>query len=131
MANFGGTYSTRANVVHKMNTRHRLVFVAVLLLILWAPQVTVLNAQGNLTGDPVAGKTKAALCAACHGPEGVSVNPLWPNLAGQQEQYLVKQTKAFRDGIRTEITMDPFVKNLTDQDIADIAAYYAGLSLCP
>ena len=92
---------------------------------------TVAQAQETLTGDPAAGKAKAALCAACHGPAGVSINPLWPSLAGQQELYLVKQIKAFRDGEREEITMQPFVENLTDQDVADLAAFYAGLSPCP
>lgn len=90
-----------------------------------------LVAQATLKGDPKAGRTKAALCAACHGPAGVSVNPLWPSLAGQQEQYLVKQIRMFRDGEREEITMQPFVQNLSDQDIADLAAYYAQLSPCP
>lgn len=95
----------------------------------WA--ASALFAQTTLKGDPNAGKTKAALCAACHGPAGVSVNPLWPSLAGQQEQYLVKQIRMFRDGEREEITMQPFVQNLSDQDIADLAAYYAQLSPCP
>ena len=92
---------------------------------------TVAQAQETLTGDPAAGKAKAALCAACHGPAGVSINPLWPSLAGQQELYLVKQIKAFRDGEREEITMQPFVENLTDQDVADLAAFYTNLSPCP
>ena len=86
-------------------------------------------AQGG--GDAAAGKSKAALCAACHGPVGISVNPLWPSLAGQQEAYLAKQIKEFRDGVRVEPTMQPFVQNLTDQDVADLAAYYASLSPCP
>ena len=89
------------------------------------------QAQATLKGDPVQGKAKAALCAACHGVAGVSINPLWPSLAGQQEQYLVKQIKAFRDREREEITMQPFVENLSDQDVADLAAFYAGLSPCP
>ena len=92
---------------------------------------TTAQAQATLKGDPEQGKTKAALCAACHGVAGVSINPLWPSLAGQQEQYLVKQIKAFRDGEREEITMQPFVENLSDQDVADLAAFYAGLSPCP
>ena len=83
------------------------------------------------SGDAEAGHSKAALCAACHGPAGVSVNPLWPSLAGQQTQYLAKQIRLFRDGERKEITMQPFVQNLTDQDIEDLAAYYASLSPCP
>ena len=82
-------------------------------------------------GNKADGATKAAVCAACHGPKGISVNPLWPSLAGQQEAYLAKQIKEFRDGVRVEATMQPFVANLTDQDAADLAAYYASLSPCP
>ena len=92
---------------------------------------TIVSAQETLKGDPVQGKAKAALCSACHGVAGVSTNPLWPSLAGQQEPYLVKQIKAFRDREREDITMQPFVENLTDQDIADLAAFYSGLSPCP
>ena len=82
-------------------------------------------------GNKADGATKAAVCAACHGPKGISVNPLWPSLAGQQEAYLAKQIKEFRDGVRVEATMQPFVANLTDQDVADLAVYYASLSPCP
>lgn len=82
-------------------------------------------------GSKEAGASKAALCAACHGVNGISVNPLWPSLAGQQEAYLAKQIKEFRDGVRVEATMQPFVANLTDQDADDLAAYYASLSPCP
>ena len=82
-------------------------------------------------GSKEAGASKATLCAACHGVNGISVNPLWPSLAGQQEAYLAKQIKEFRDGVRVEATMQPFVANLTDQDADDLAAYYASLSPCP
>ena len=77
--------------------------------------------------DAAAGKAKAAVCVACHGPEGVSSNPLWPNLAGQQDQYMIKQMKAFRDGQRTDPVMAPMAAGLSDDDIANLAAYYAGL----
>ena len=87
-------------------------------------------AQG-VAGDAAAGKAKAAVCAACHGPAGVSVNPLWPSLAGQQPMYLARQIRLFRDGERVEPTMQPFVQNLSDEDVDDIAAYYASLSPCP
>ena len=83
------------------------------------------------TGDPRAGRVKAGLCAACHGPDGISINPLWPSLAGQQPVYLAKQIRAFRDGERVDVSMQPFVQNLTDQDVEDLAAFYAGLSPCP
>ena len=78
-------------------------------------------------GDVSAGKAKAGTCASCHGAEGISANSLWPNLAGQQEQYLVKQLKAFRDGERTDPLMSPMAKNLSDEDIDDLSAYYASL----
>ncbi len=88
-------------------------------------------ANAQATGNAEAGRAKAALCVACHGPDGISINPLWPSLAGQQPIYLAKQIRAFRDGERVEPTMQPFVANLTDQDVEDIAAYYASLSPCP
>ena len=88
-------------------------------------------AIAQTAGDASAGKAKAGLCSACHGPAGMSVNPLWPNLAGQHQAYLAAQIRAYRDGERVEITMQPFVQDLTDQDIEDLAAWYASLSPCP
>jgi len=78
-------------------------------------------------GDASAGKAKSASCAACHGPEGISSNSEWPNLAGQQEKYLVNQLKEFRDGGRENVLMSPMSKSLSDEDIDDISAYYASL----
>ena len=80
-----------------------------------------------IAADIDAGKAKSATCVACHGPAGISSNPLWHNLAGQQEQYLAKQIKAFRDGERKDPLMAPMVASLTDADIANLAAYYAAL----
>jgi len=78
-------------------------------------------------GDAAAGKTKAALCAACHGAEGISANDLWPNLAGQKPGYLTKQMKAFRDGDRKDPMMSPMAAPLTDEDIANLTAYFSSL----
>ena len=78
-----------------------------------------------LAGDVAAGKAKSAICASCHGATGKSLNPMWPNLAGQKEQYLAKQIKAFRDGIRKDTMMAPMVAALSDDDIADLSAYFA------
>ncbi|NND59655.1 MAG: cytochrome c [Gammaproteobacteria bacterium] len=78
-------------------------------------------------GDAEAGRLKAKVCAGCHGPDGVSLNEQWPNLAGQKEAYLVKTLVGYRDGDRTDATMAPMAKNLSDEDIADLAAYYANL----
>ena len=78
-------------------------------------------------GDAAAGKKKSATCIACHGQKGISNNPLWPNLAGQKEKYLIKQLKDFKSGKRTDPSMSPMAKPLTDQDIENLAAYYSSL----
>ncbi len=80
-----------------------------------------------MAGDSAAGKIKAASCAGCHGPDGISANPLWPNLAGQKAPYLVKQLKAFRDGARQDPMMSAMARPLSDADIENLAAYYASL----
>lgn len=78
-------------------------------------------------GNAEAGKSKAMLCSACHGANGISSNDIWPNLAGQKEGYLIKQIKAFRDGQRVDPSMAPMVSTLSDQDVEDLAAFYAGM----
>lgn len=80
-----------------------------------------------MAGDAEAGKAKSATCVGCHGPAGISNNPLWPNLAGQKDAYLIKQMKAFRDGARQDPMMSPMAKPLTDADIENLAAYYSSL----
>lgn len=80
-----------------------------------------------IAADPVAGKAAAASCAACHGPQGISMNPQWPNLAGQKEAYLVSQLLAFKNGDRKNALMSPMATSLTEEDIANISAYFAGL----
>lgn len=78
--------------------------------------------------DIAAGQAKAATCAGCHGANGISNNPLWPNLAGQKTAYLVKQMKAFRDGTRKDPMMTPMAKPLSDADIENLAAYFNSLA---
>ncbi len=75
-------------------------------------------------GNAEAGQTKAAPCVACHGVNGNSVNPVWPNLAGQHPQYVAKQLEAFKSGARQDPLMSPMAMVLSDEDIADLAAYY-------
>ncbi len=74
--------------------------------------------------DANAGKTKAAQCAACHGPDGIAVLPEAPNLAGQVEGYLVKSLKDYRSGARKHEQMSVMAKGLNDRDIENLAAYY-------
>ena len=86
---------------------------------------TVLMASPSFAGDIAAGKVKAATCAACHGAEGISAVPMYPNLAGQKEAYLVKQLKDFKSGARKDPVMSAMAMPLTDEDIANVSAYYA------
>ena len=76
-------------------------------------------------GRASAGAEKIAVCTACHGQSGVSPAPNWPSLAGQHKDYLVHSIKAYRDGGRKDPVMMGQSLSLSDQDIADIAAYYA------
>lgn len=74
--------------------------------------------------DPAAGKAQyEATCVACHGPSGISVAPVYPNLGGQKDQYIVAQLKAFRDGSRKNDIMQPQAQGLSDTQIANLAAY--------
>lgn len=80
-----------------------------------------------VAGDAAAGKAKAATCAACHGMDGISKMPIYPNLKGQKQAYLTKQMKAFRDGTRKDATMNAMAKPLSDADIENLSAYYSSL----
>ena len=79
------------------------------------------------SGDAEAGKAKAAICAACHGSEGISAIPINPNLAGQVPGYISAQLKAFKSGERVNAVMAGQVASLTPKDMDDLDAYYAGL----
>jgi len=80
-------------------------------------------------GDAEKGKSLSATCAACHSMDGNSVNPIWPSLAGQHEKYLERQINLFRSGERENALMAPMVAGLSDQDSADLAAYFASQEL--
>ena len=76
-------------------------------------------------GNPEAGQQKAAPCAACHGLDGNSTNPQWPKLAGQNPEYIGSQLQAFKDGNRQNPVMAPMAMGLSEEDMADLAAYFA------
>ena len=99
-----------------MNKLQRLLTVTILSLI---------PAMAYPSGNAAAGKTKSAVCHACHGPTGVSVQPIYPNLGGQHQDYLSKTLYSFRDGSRPNAIMNGFAANLSDTDIEDIASWYA------
>jgi len=83
------------------------------------------------SGDAVRGQQLSGQCASCHGSEGTSPSPNWPSLAGQLPTYLYKQIKDYKDGKRQDALMSALVANLSDQDMADLAAYYASVALPP
>ena len=92
--------------------------------------LTMLSGQALAAGDAAAGQAKAAVCAACHGADGIAVIPGYPNLKGQNEQYIASSIKAYKAGQRTgglAPVMQAQANLLSDEDIANLAAYYASL----
>lgn len=87
-------------------------------------------AWADIGGNPAAGKTKAAVCAGCHGADGNGgADPTWPKLAGQIPEYLVLQLERFKSGARKNPIMNGMAAPLSKQDMKDIAAYFAGQKL--
>lgn len=81
-------------------------------------------------GDVAAGKAKSAICATCHGTDGIAINPAYPNLAGQNAEYLRSALKAYRAEQRhggMAAIMQMQAKNLSDEEIENLAAYYSSL----
>ncbi len=93
--------------------------------------VVLLGLSFNATaaGDAAAGKAKSITCSACHGADGNSVVPMWPKLAGQHESYLVRQLQLIQSGKREIPEMTALVSGLSEQDIADISAYFASQTM--
>jgi cytochrome c553 len=88
---------------------------------------TDLRRQQPITGDAEAGHAKSAVCAACHGPQGVAIAPNFPNLAGQSATYLYVQLKTFKNGQRSDPIMSGQAAALSDADMRNLATYYASL----
>lgn len=83
---------------------------------------------GAVAGDPEAGKEKAQMCAACHGPDGnTPLMPEYPKIAGQPADYLEKALRDYKKGARKNPVMMPMAQGLSKQDMQDLAAYYSGL----
>jgi cytochrome c553 len=92
--------------------------------------VMALLPEAALAADPVAGKAKAVVCAGCHGVDGKAIAPIYPNLAGQNAAYLESSMKAYRAKERSggqAAVMYGMAAGLTDDDIANLAAYFSGL----
>lgn len=104
-----------------MRLRRRSIALASVL----SAVATLVPAQA--AGDAAAGRKVAVQCQACHGLDGKAKIPEAPNLAGQSEPYLAKALGDYRTGARQNEMMSLVAPKLSDQDIADLAAYYAGL----
>jgi cytochrome c553 len=86
----------------------------------------VLAANVHAAGNPANGAQLSQVCQACHGPDGNGVgDPQYPIIAGQYADYLAHSLKAYRSGERSNVIMQGFAQNLSDQDIADLSAYFA------
>jgi len=90
--------------------------------------IVAVSAPALAAGDPAAGEAQAAACAACHGQDGATgLDPTYPNLAGQNEKYLTHQLMAIRDGDRNIALMAGQLTGKSDEDLANLAAYYAAM----
>ena len=83
------------------------------------------SAADPIKGDAAAGQAKTAVCGACHNPDGNSLAPNFPKLAGQGERYLEKQLHDIKTGMRVVLEMTGMLEPFNDQDLADIASYFA------
>jgi cytochrome c553 len=99
----------------------KIKFLAVAIGIVMCGASAILHAESN----PRVGKDKAASCNSCHGDNGNSMAPNFPKLAQQHASYVVKQLQAFKSGVRSDPMMSAMALPLSDDDMADIAAYYA------
>lgn len=89
--------------------------------------ISMLLTDSSFAADIDAGKSKAQMCVGCHGSAGVSHSPTWPNLAGQRAAYIAAQLKRFKSGQRQNATMKSIAEGLADDDINNLAEYFAGL----
>jgi cytochrome c553 len=87
------------------------------------------TAPSLAAGSKEAGQSKAVTCSACHGMDGNSPNPEWPSLAGQNEPYVLKQLREFHSGKRQNPLMSPMAAILSEQDMADLAAYFSSQAM--
>lgn len=94
--------------------------ILTLFLMLCLPLSAPVFAEGNVAD----GQKKAIRCQVCHGPGGKSTKPIYPILSGQHAQYIEKQLHAFREGTRKDPIMNGMAKDLSDQDIEDVAAFF-------
>lgn len=91
-----------------------------------APKIA--TSATKVTGDAATGQKHAAVCASCHGEQGISPNDTWPNLAGQHAAYLARILGAYKSGAQKDVAMTPIAQPLTDADVQNLSAYFGSLS---
>lgn len=96
-----------------------------LIKIIFTVALVTVSASVLAVGNIDAGKEKSTSCAACHGVDGVSVSPMFPVIAGQHADYIVHTLNAYKTGQRSDPIMQGAVGSLSDEDIANLAAYFA------
>jgi cytochrome c553 len=102
-----------------------------LLLTLSMFAVAVANGEPLVEGSAEAGQARSVTCAACHGPAGNSANPAWPSIAGQNAPYILKQLEAYKSGSRADPLMTGQAMPLSEQEMRDLAVYYAAQVAAP
>jgi len=91
----------------------------------WSASALAQQTEGSVDE----GKAKSTTCVACHGVDGNSPNPEWPNIAGQHPQYILKQLQAFKAGERQNPLMSPIAMTLSEEDMKDLAAFFSQQTL--
>lgn len=97
------------------------------LLITILSLIGAVSLNTAIAGDAAAGKEKSAMCVACHGADGNGTDPQYPKLAGQHQDYLAKAIRDYKSGDRKNPIMASMVAGLSDDDIENLAAFYASL----
>jgi cytochrome c553 len=124
IVDFGITYAAR-----KLRLKNMRKYIGAVIASLVLSASTL--ADGLVEGDAEAGKAKSITCAACHGADGNSVNPVWPSIAGQHATYIVQQLQAFKGGMRSDPLMLGQVMMLSEDDMKNLAVYFSGMSAAP
>ena len=96
-----------------------------LIMIITTLALTTITGSGLAAGDPAVGQTKSILCSACHGANGNSINGDYPSLAGQVPGYIAQQLANFKSGIRSNTIMGGMAQTLTEEDMANLDAWYS------
>lgn len=103
--------------------------VKTISLLLLGVVATVAGSIPAVAADAAAGRQKARQCQTCHGIDGIAKMPIAPHIAGESQIYLATQLKAFRSGKREHEIMSVVAQGLSDEDIADLAAWYSSITI--